>query len=95
MRMHLLSCVATGGLLHRDSIGSFFDATFLGTTMPTNQLQDRLDSMLDWLVEERFLRRLGVDETYEARRRDQIIDEDETGTMMFLCGSMLPKNLVA
>ena len=46
--------------------------------MPTNQLQDRLDSMLDWLVEDRFLRRLGVDETYEARRRDQIIDEDES-----------------
>ena len=78
MRMHLLSCVATGGLLHRDSIGSFFDATFLGTTMPTNQLQERLDSMLDWLVEERFLRRLGVDETYEARRQDKVIDEDET-----------------
>ena len=78
MRMHLLSCVATGGLLHRDSIGSFFDATFLGTTMPTNQLQERLDSMLDWLVGERFLRRLGVDETYEARRQDQAIDEEET-----------------
>ena len=30
MRMHLLSCVATGGLLHRDAIGSFFDATFFG-----------------------------------------------------------------
>ena len=35
MRMHLLSCVATGGLLHREAIGSFFDATFLGTTMPS------------------------------------------------------------
>ena len=46
--------------------------------MPTNQLQERLDSMLDWLVEERFLRRLGVDETYEARRQDKVIDEDET-----------------
>ena len=34
--------------------------------------------MLDWLVEERFLRRLGVDETYEARRQDRVIDEDET-----------------
>ncbi len=78
MRMHLLSCVATGGLLHRDSIGSFFDATFLGTTMPTTQLQERLDSMLDWLVEERFLRRLGVDESYEMRRQDRAIDEDES-----------------
>ena len=78
MRMHLLSCVATGGLLHRDSIGSFFDATFLGTTMPTTQLQERLDSMLDWLVEERFLRRLGVDESYEMRRQDRAIDEIES-----------------
>ena len=78
MRMHLLSCVATGGLLHRDSIGSFFDATFLGTTMPTTQLQERLDSMLDWLVEERFLRRLGIDESYEMRRQDRAIDEDES-----------------
>ena len=63
--------------------------------MPTNQLQERLDSMLDWLVEERFLRRLGVDETYEARRQDKAIDEDETWDDEFLCGSMLPKNLVA
>ena len=78
MRMHLLSCVATGGLLHRDSIGSFFDATFLGTTMPTTQLQERLDSMLEWLVEERFLRRLGIDESYEMRRQDRAIDEDES-----------------
>ena len=78
MRMHLLSCVATGGLLHRDAIGSFFDATFLGTTMPTQQLHERLNSMLDWLVEERFLRRLGVDETYEMRRKDRAIDDDES-----------------
>ena len=42
MRMHLLSCVATGGLVHREAIGSFFDATFLGATMPTSQLQDCL-----------------------------------------------------
>lgn len=78
MRMHLLSCVATGGLLHREAIGSFFDATFLGTTMPNTQLQERLDSMLDWLVEERFLRRLGIDEAFEARRQDQSMDDDET-----------------
>ena len=78
MRMHLLSCVATGGFVHREAIGSFFDATFLGATMPTNQLQERLDSMLDWLVEERFLRRLGVDDSYELRRQNQAIDEDET-----------------
>ena len=78
MRMHLLSCVATGGLLHREAIGSFFDATFLGTTMPTTQLQERLDSMLNWLVEERFLRRLGVDESYELRRHDRAVDEEET-----------------
>ncbi len=78
MRMHLLSCVATGGLLHREAIGSFFDATFLGTTMPNTQLQERLDSMLEWLVEERFLRRLGVDESYELRRQDRAIDKDET-----------------
>ena len=78
MRMHLLSCVATGGLLHREAIGSFFDATFLGTTMPSTQLQERLDSMLDWLVEERFLRRLGIDESYELRLHDQAIDEEES-----------------
>ena len=78
MRMHLLSCVATGGLLHREAIGSFFDATFLGTTMPSTQLQERLDSMLDWLVEERFLRRLGIDESYELRLHDQAIDDEES-----------------
>ena len=78
MRMHLLSSVATGGLLHRHSIGAFFGATFLGTTMPSTQLQERLDTMLDWLVEERFLRRIGVDEQYQDRIANSSIDEEET-----------------
>ena len=78
MRMHLLSSVATGGLLHRHSIGTFFGATFLGTTMPSTQLQERLDTMLDWLVEERFLRRVGVDEQYQDRIANSAIDDEET-----------------
>jgi helicase len=33
--------------------------------------------MLKWLVEERFIRRLGVDESYAGKRADQGINDDE------------------
>ena len=66
LRMHVLASIATGGLVHKGSIEHFFSSTFLGASMPLSQLRERLNSMLDWLVEERFVRRCGPDEHYTA-----------------------------
>lgn len=68
MRMHVLASIATGGLVHKGSIEHFFASTFLGTTMPLSQLRERISSMLDWLVEERFIRSCGLDEHYTPPR---------------------------
>tara|TARA_B100001093_G_scaffold169000_2_gene161685 strand:+ start:11339 stop:13957 length:2619 start_codon:yes stop_codon:yes gene_type:complete len=80
LRSHLLAAIATGGFRHRGEIGDFFSATFLGASVPNMILNERLDEMLNWLVEERFIRRVGVDEGYATRRADaeanQSSDED-------------------
>ena len=64
MRMHLLSMITSGGMQHRSSIIGFFKATFLGHCMPPEVLEERLDTMLHWLIEERFIRRVGIDEHF-------------------------------
>ncbi len=61
LRMHLLSAVAAGGLRHRGAIEAFFSRTFLARQWPLMQLMERIDAILDWLVSERFLRRLEAD----------------------------------
>ena len=77
LRTHLLASIATGGFRHRGEIGDFFSATFLGASLSKNQLNERLDEMLHWLVEERFIRRLGVDESYASRRADLEASKDD------------------
>jgi len=64
LRMHVLASIATGGLVHKGSIERFFQSTFLGSTMPRHQLNERIANMLDWLVEERFIRVRGLDDHY-------------------------------
>ena len=64
MRMHLLSMITSGGMQHRSSIIGFFKATFLGHCMPSEVLEERLNNMLHWLIEERFIRRVGIDEHF-------------------------------
>ena len=59
LRMHILSLIASGGLQHRGEIGDFFEATFLGYTLSSVELTERIDKILDWLIEERFIRNLG------------------------------------
>jgi len=61
LRMHLLSAVAAGGLRHRGALEEFFARTFLARQWPLPQLMERIDAILDWLVSERFLRRLDAD----------------------------------
>lgn len=74
MRMHLLASIATGGLVHKGSIEHFFSSTFLGSTMAPSQLRERLNTMLDWLVEERFVRKVGVDEHFTAHWLNNNLD---------------------
>jgi helicase len=64
--MHLLSMITSGGMQHRSSIIDFFKATFLGHCMPSEVLEERLDKMLHWLIEERFIRRVGIDEHFSV-----------------------------
>lgn len=77
LRMHVLASIATGGLVHKGSIEHFFSSTFLGASMPPSQLRERLTSMLDWLVEERFVRRCGPDEHFTPSWANASVDEDE------------------
>jgi helicase len=76
MRMHLLASIATGGLTHKGTIEHFFSSTFLGSTMPTSQLKERISTMLDWLVEERFIRKCGLDEHFTPHWLDSEVSED-------------------
>ena len=64
LRIHVLSAVAAGRLEHRGDIESFFSRTFLATQWPAGELLQRLGTILDWLVDERFLRRLDPDPAY-------------------------------
>ena len=77
LRMHVLASIATGGLVHKGSIEHFFSSTFLGASMPPSQLRERLTSMLDWLVEERFVRRCGPDDHFTPSWANASVDEDE------------------
>lgn len=77
LRMHLLASIATGGLVHKGSIEHFFSSTFLGASMPPSQLRERLNTMLDWLVEERFIRKCGTDEHYTPRGTDKPLGDEE------------------
>ncbi len=77
LRMHLLASIATGGLVHKGSIEHFFASTFLGASMAPSQLRERLTTMLDWLVEERFVRKCGLDEHYTSRWADGAVDDEE------------------
>lgn len=75
MRVHLLAGIANGGLNSRQAIRSFFASTFLGHTQPKQVLEERIDSMLAWLVEENFIIRAGVDEGL-AKKYSQSLDDE-------------------
>ncbi|HII22221.1 MAG TPA: hypothetical protein HA307_05785, partial [Candidatus Poseidoniaceae archaeon] len=75
LRTHLLAAIAAGGFRHRGELGDFFQATFLGASVSPTYLKEQLDRMLDWLVEERFIRRVGIDDDYVARRADKSAED--------------------
>ena len=75
LRTHILSIISTGGINHRGEIGDFLESTFLGYSTPKHILTEKIDDTLNWLLEERFIRKLGVDDDYLAKRADSKFDE--------------------
>ena len=61
MRTHVLSAIATGGQRDRDSLGRFFQQTFLGHGVENDWLQGRIDEIISWLATHRFIERTGED----------------------------------
>ena len=77
LRTHILSIISTGGINHRGEIGDFLESTFLGHSTPKHILTEKIDQTLDWLIDERFIRKLGIDDEYIAKRADDQINEDD------------------
>ena len=77
LRTHILSIISTGGINHRGEIGDFLESTFLGHSTPKHILTEKIDETLNWLLEERFIRQIGIDEDYIAKRADSKINEEE------------------
>ena len=76
LRIHVLSAIAAGRLEHRGDLEAFFSKTFLATQWPAGELLQRLGAILDWLVDERFLRRLDPDPAY-VPAAPAVEDEEE------------------
>ena len=57
LRMHLLALVATGGYTHKATILDFFKKTFLGSTLPFSQLEDRINQITGVVCNGLFARR--------------------------------------
>ena len=56
---HLLSIISSGGIQDRYSISRFFSKTFLSTQMDLEDLENRVDEVIDWLVENGMIIREG------------------------------------
>ena len=77
LRTHILSIISTGGINHRGEIGDFLQSTFLGHSTPKHILHEKIDQTLNWLIDERFIRKMGIDEDYTAKRADSKIDDSD------------------
>ena len=77
LRTHILSIISTGGIQHRGEIGDFLESTFLGYSTPKPILNEKIDQTINWLIQERFIRKLGLDEEYINKRADSIIDDSD------------------
>ncbi|MBJ03164.1 MAG: hypothetical protein CMB65_00465 [Euryarchaeota archaeon] len=67
MRVHVLAAIATGGQRDRDSLGRFFQQTFLGHGVENDWLEGRIDGIIAWLAEHRFIERTGEDPSVTKR----------------------------
>ena len=79
MRVHVLAAIATGGQRDRDSLGRFFQSTFLGFGVESDWLQSRIDEIISWLANHGFIERTGEDAAVLARLAEiePIISEEE------------------
>ncbi len=78
LRTHVLSIISTGGIQYRGEIGDFFQSTFLGFSTPRNVLNEKIDETLNWLTNEGFIRKLGIDTDYSEKRADKnIVNQDD------------------
>ena len=65
--MHLLSLIATSDMNDRNSLGRFFSKTFLSTHMQPESLENQIDRVIKWLVENGMVIKEG--ESEEVRKR--------------------------
>ncbi len=78
MRVHVLAAIATGGQRDRDSLGRFFQHTFLGHRVERDWLEERIDGIINWLAEHRFIERTGEDSAVAERlAASEAIEIDE------------------
>ena len=64
---HILSLIATSDMNDRNSIGRFFSQTFLSTHMDAEALENQIDRVIKWLVENDMVIKEG--ESKEVRQR--------------------------
>ncbi|MEE2759231.1 MAG: DEAD/DEAH box helicase [Candidatus Thermoplasmatota archaeon] len=67
MRVHVLAAIATGGQRDRYSLGGFFQQTFLGHGVERDWLEGRIDGIISWLAEHRFIEKTGEDPVVAER----------------------------
>ena len=71
---HILSLIATSDMNDRNSLGRFFSKTFLSTHMESEALENQIDRVIKWLVENGMVVREGESELV----RQRIISEKTT-----------------
>ncbi len=71
---HILSLIATSDMNDRNSLGRFFSKTFLSTHMQPESLENQIDRVIKWLVENGMVIKEG--ESEEVRKR--ILSEKTT-----------------
>ena len=64
---HVLSMISTGDLRDRDSLGRFFEKTFLSTQLSNEDLAARIDDSINWLVNNGMITREGESEVVKER----------------------------
>ena len=64
---HILSLVATSDMNDRNSLGRFFSKTFLSTHMDSESLENQIDRVIKWLVENGMIVRDGESELVRKR----------------------------
>ena len=52
-------------------------------------LSDKIDETIRWLVEERFIRKLGIDDDYVINQSESDVDGVEKWTTQYRCGQAL------